>query len=143
MSVFALKDNMWWNIAKQLNDMGKMVFVARILIRTSWIKQIIAGQQFECQTCRTPNVCRIIIFRAQQHFNRSILSRLNVFREMMVLIKLKPHEIKLTHFRPHGNDFGGDCHTAYVVARIAQIGNFHTNVRVANELQQIWIAIKL
>lgn len=49
------------------------------------IEQVITGRQLKRQACRRPDVGSEVVGGSEEHFDGSVLSRLDVVREVMIL----------------------------------------------------------
>ena len=83
--VLSGEGDMSGNVAHQLDDMGQMVFVPGVILTGVRFKEIITRGQLERHAGRRPNIGSGVVTGPQQDFQGSVLSSLNVFREVMIL----------------------------------------------------------
>lgn len=71
--------------SEQFDDVREVIFVTTELRGLLRIEKKIAGGQFERHAGSAPDIARRSILGAQQYLQTSVLSRLNVIGEMLVL----------------------------------------------------------
>ena len=74
------------NVADELDNMREVVLVARVVLARVRLEEVVAGRHLESHARRRPNVGRGSISCAQQDLETAVLSRLDVFREVVILL---------------------------------------------------------
>ena len=74
------------NVAEELNDVREVVLVARVVLARVRLEEVVAGRHLESHARRRPDVGRGAISCAQQDLEAAVLSRLDVFREVVILL---------------------------------------------------------
>jgi hypothetical protein len=62
-----------------------VVLVPCVVLPGVWIEQIVPGGQFKSQTSYAPNIRCVVVRGSQEDFDRAILARLDILREVMIL----------------------------------------------------------
>ena len=66
--------------------MRNVILVTWIGVARMRFEQVIAGGELKRHAGQTPDVCGGVVARADYDFQRTILSCLNIFRKVMILI---------------------------------------------------------
>lgn len=72
-----------------------MVFILGIAFAFFWFKEVISSYKFENCAGQTPHISRLIILTAETYLWRTVLSRLNNIRELIINVTSVSHVNKL------------------------------------------------
>jgi len=96
-AMLAPQDHRLWYGAQQLDNVRQVVLVSAVRLAGVGVEQIVTRGQLKGQAGGAPNVGGIIVRRSQKHLDRSVLTRLNVLSEVMVL-EVKPAVLSWVYF---------------------------------------------